>query len=274
MTHRFVKPSPHLQYYVREYLILDFSFDRNVPVHPKPFPARSNQCLIFYPKGFITQIDFESKQPSTLAKVVINGQQISRTDFVASRELMMIEVTFQPGVLAKFLRLPLGEFLNQNIDAEAVLGPVVRYIHERLANAANHEQMIRIVEEFLWTQIQSFKEDIKPFDSVLRMMVDSQHSLSVEALASDACLSFSQFDRQFAQQMGTTPKLFLRIVRFYRAYRMKDENPDLDWLSIAIKCNYHDYQHLVRDFKQFSGTTPNSLLRAQAHAPERILNLG
>ena len=44
-----------------------------------------------------------------------------------------------------------------------------------------------------------------------------------------------------------------------------------DWLSIALETGYYDYQHLVKDFKQFSATSPHSLLEAQAKARERIM---
>jgi transcriptional regulator GlxA family with amidase domain len=92
-------------------------------------------------------------------------------------------------------------------------------------------------------------------------------------MASLACLSISQFERRFIQQTGITPKFYTRINRFYQAYQIKEKNPKNDWLSIALETGYHDYQHLVKDFKQFSDTTPHSLLKAQASSPERILGI-
>ena len=47
----------------------------------------------------------------------------------------MVDVQFQPGVLAKYLRQPLLEFVDRNVDAEAVLGPDVRRLNDQLANA-------------------------------------------------------------------------------------------------------------------------------------------
>ena len=92
-------------------------------------------------------------------------------------------------------------------------------------------------------------------------------------MAGLACLSISQFERRFIQLTGITPKFFTRINRFYNAYQLKDQNPKMDWLRIAVETGYHDYQHLVKDFKQFSNVTPHSLLAAQAQSPERILGL-
>jgi AraC-like DNA-binding protein len=47
----------------------------------------------------------------------------------------------------------------------------------------------------------------------------------------------------------------------------------LDWLSIAVACGYYDYQHMARDFRQFTGLTPNRLLETQSTSPEEILGV-
>ena len=81
-------------------------------------------------------------------------------------------------------------------------------------------------------------------------------------------------NQQFIEREGISPKLYGRIARFEQAMKLKNTQPDKDWLSVALQTGYTDYQHMVKDFKQVSGTTPNSLLLAQAKAPERLLGIG
>jgi transcriptional regulator GlxA family with amidase domain len=59
------------------------------------------------------------------------------------------------------------------------------------------------------------------------------------------------------------PKLYGRSVRFDRAFRLKERQPGLDWLDVALACGYYDYRHLVRDFREFSGVTSPALLAAE-----------
>ena len=67
--------------------------------------------------------------------------------------------------------------------------------------------------------------------------------------------------------MGLAPKLYARIVRFDQAFRLKERQPGLDWLAVAVQTGYYDYRHLVRDFKEFAGVTPPQLLAAEtAHS--------
>jgi AraC-like DNA-binding protein len=47
----------------------------------------------------------------------------------------------------------------------------------------------------------------------------------------------------------------------------------MDWLRIALECNYHDYQHLVRDYKDFTGYGPNAFHEIESKAPERSFGL-
>lgn len=87
-------------------------------------------------------------------------------------------------------------------------------------------------------------------------------------------MSPSQFERKFQRQTGVTPKFFSRICRFYQAFELKTRKPTLDWLSIAVRTGYSDYQHLVKDFKQFSGNVPNLLIEDYTSSVERWQAIG
>ncbi len=186
----------------------------------------------------------------------------------------MFSVNFKPSALTKFLRLPLTEFVNERIDAEAILNPEIKQTHERMVNANSYECIVQIVEDYLWTRIQNLKSDFHPIEKVAQIISENPSNFKIEKMANYACLSISQFERKFMQQTGITPKFYARINRYYQAYQIKDKNPNANWLSIALETGYHAYQHLVKDFKQFSDTLPHSLLEAQANSPERILGIG
>jgi AraC-like DNA-binding protein len=272
MIYRVLPPSPHLQHYVKEYTLAHFVFD-NGPV--KPFPVRPQQCLVFYLRGGLQAVNPVSGHVVRFPDVSVNGAQLSRFDFHLTPEFLMFSVDFQPGALSKFLRMPLtDEFIDNRIDAQALLSPAIAHLHERMANATCYESLVHLTEDYLWHRIQQLKTGFLPIDSVSRIIAEHPSDFSLDYLAGQACLSVSQFERRFRQQIGISPKLFARTNRFHKAFQLKDQHPSLDWLSIALQSGYTDYQHLVKDFRQFSGTTPNSLLLAQANAPERLLGIG
>jgi AraC-like DNA-binding protein len=272
MIHQFIQPSPHLKAFVKDYFILHFKVENSMPALIKPFPATPIHSLVFYVKGRINAYDPKANTVQKFPKIAINGQQVSRFDFHVPHEYLMFSINFQPCALSKFLRLPLVEFVDKRIDAEAILNPHIQNVHEQLEYAQDYLSMVKTVEQYLWQRIQSLKTDRQPIDEVSCLMLDQKQYIPVERWAQWACLSVSQFERRFVQQMGISPKLFLRINRFHKAFEMKDQNPELEWLNIAHDLDYSDYQHLVKDFKQFSGSTPKTLLQEAAFAPEKILH--
>lgn len=60
---------------------------------------------------------------------------------------------------------------------------------------------------------------------------------------------------------------------FLPGFYYERKTPSLSWLNIAWETGYTDYQHLVRDFKEFSGSTPKILFEEESHSPERYLGL-
>lgn len=257
---------------MKEYTLAHFIFEQ-APV--KPFPVRPQQCLVFYLRGGLKAVNPVTGSAVSYPAMAVNGAQLSRFDFHLTPEFLMLSIDFQPGALSKFLRMPLSDaFIDDRIDAQALLPPDIRHLHERLANATGYESLIQLVETYLWHRIQQLKTNFQPIDRVCRLLADNPTDFSIDYLASQACLSVSQFERRFKEQIGIGPKLFARTNRFNKAFLLKDQQPCLDWLSIALQTGYTDYQHMVKDFKQFSGTTPNSLLLAQAQAPERLLGIG
>ena len=274
MTFRSILPSPHLRPYLSQHLLLHFVFSANDPLPVKPYPAVPAQGLTFYLRGFLTAHHPGAGAGTRRPQAVVFGQHMSRLDLCLDQsEYLMLEVGFQPGVLAKFLRRPLGEFVDQNIDAEAVLGPEIRRLHEQMAHARSYAQLISLAEQYVWQRIQRLRLELRPLDHVSRLMLNSAAPVPLATWADRACLSISQFERAFRQQVGVSPKLFARVVRFDYACRLKEVQPALDWLGVAVHTGYHDYQHLAKDFRQFAGTTPPELLTESALAPEKWLGL-
>jgi AraC-like DNA-binding protein len=273
MIFQFIQPSLHLRGYIREYLLFHFKVSSGNVVPVKPYHAAPEEGMIFYIKGFLLCTQTEGGITEKRAQAVIFGPSITRQDYQLSNEYLMFFVRFQPGILHRLLRIPMTEFVQKNIDAEAIFGKEIRLLNEQLVSALSYEVIIRLVEGFLWKKFQQLPTNVHPLFMVPKVILENSAAFHLDKMASLACLSASQFERKFLQQIGVTPKLFARLCRFNRTYELKERNPISDWLSIAVQMGYNDYQHLVKDFKAFAGGTPNSLVKENTQAPERWLNL-
>ncbi len=273
MIYKYVKPSFILNDFVRDYLVAHLIFEKGKPIPFKPYAPKPEQGITFFVKGFVTIADDITGQFAEAPKVSIFGQQVSRYNFHLTREYLMLRVHFQPGALFRLLGIPLSEFTDQYSDAAAIINGEVEDVNKQLAECTDYAHMIQTVELYLIRKIKQLRKESDRIDKVAACMLAEPSKFSIDYFANQACLSPRQFNRKFTERMGIGPKLYSRIIRFYKAYQYKEKYPQTDWLSIAVLFDYTDYQHLVKDFRQFAGVTPNFWINEDNDSPERILRL-
>jgi AraC-like DNA-binding protein len=264
-----IKPSFFLTEYIRLYRIVDFHFPASISLPFKVYPPRPEHCLQFYPKD-TERVEYTDKNLIIAdKKVTLLGQHTTVNHRYVGREFLVIQVVFQPGALYKITGIPSVELTNAYMDAEEIMGTGTRFVNEQLFSAKSYAEMIQVVECYLSHLIKKAKPRQHSIDSVSQKMLQHGENFSVNTFLKEACLSHRQFDRKFLERVGITPKQYLQVIRFDRAFRMKNRCPEKDWLTIALHCGYYDYQHLVRDYKEFTGCTPNKFLQVEDKAPER-----
>jgi AraC-like DNA-binding protein len=262
-------PSLPLATYVRVYRIIQFTFTNSSTIPYKPYPPRPEHCLSFYPKDTETVQYADSGKTINSLQSVLIGQHNVVTNRYVGRDFLVIQVVFRPGALYKLTGIPASELNNQYIDAETVFSTPIRQVNERLRDAITIKEMIHIIEAFILKLVAVRKRDAHRIDDVSNLVLQAKENFRVEWLAKESCLSLRQYERKFIERIGIPPRYFNRIVRFENAYRIKNKMPHLDWLSIAVQAGYHDYQHLVRDYKEFTQKTPAQFHLLDLSAPER-----
>lgn len=274
MIYQVTLPHPALQPYVKEYLLIDFDFRGLQEIPTKLLPARAEQSIIFYPGEVFTKVNTALNKRLVMPHTLVQGQPLTVWHHHYPRTFSLVKVIFQPGGLFHLLGgAPMGEFTDAAIDAESVLGREMSGLIQQLMNTARYAEMIRVVDGYLVQKFRRVQLRQEPIDRVGAWLQAPGQAPPLEYLARQSCLSFRQFERKFRERMGVSPKLYMRIARFNRAYSLKEQAPARDWLDIALACGYADYQHMVKDFRQFAGVTPPLLAEAETRSPERLLRL-
>jgi AraC-like DNA-binding protein len=152
-----------------------------------------------------------------------------------------------------------------------VLGRCVRDVSDRLAAAPSYAAMIEAVEAYLLPFVAGAAQGVLPVDRAAGLLVADPVHGSIDWLARQACLSPRQLQRKFTERIGVGPKLYSRLVRFNRAYLFKLEHPAAAWPTVALRFGYTDYQHMARDFRQFTNATPTAWAEADRGSPEYSL---
>ena len=267
------QPAPILGPYIKEYLVLHMRFGKELPPPIKAYPVHPEEGMTFVIRGTKTAETVETGAFNVRPRTCIFGLPIARQNLHLPSEYMMVHVRFQPGAIHKLLRIPMYELLHQYVEAQVILGREINDVEDQLAHTTTYDELPLILDRYFTKKVARVKFGFEPIDKIGSIILSNPQGFNLSQTASDACLSFRQFEKRFERQVGVTPKYFARICRFYQAYSLKDARQELDWLSIAIQTGYSDYQHLVKDFKQFAGVTPNMLIQESNLNPERQLKL-
>jgi transcriptional regulator GlxA family with amidase domain len=92
-------------------------------------------------------------------------------------------------------------------------------------------------------------------------LLSNTTSINISQYAYQANMSLRNFERRFMEQVGTSPKLYCRLIRFNSALNFKISNPRKSWDEIAEEFSYYDIMHLNKEFKQFTNFSPAKLLK-------------
>jgi len=269
-----ILPGIELKSCIKEYVVMHFLFgDISQPLPPKAYPVNPEEAIRFLVLGKLHSQNVVTGQIVELPAISVIGQPTWRQNLYISHQFLMVYIRFQPGCLFKLLKIPMTELVDQHIDATAIFGNEINEVHEQLAESETYDGMISILENYFISKFRKLKDNSHPIDSIGQSILQNPQGFNLERIAKEACFSHRQFEKRFQQLTGIMPKYFARICRFYRAYELKEYNPKLDWLSVAVRTGYNDYQHLVKDFKEFAGTTPNILISQSSNNPERALSV-
>jgi AraC-like DNA-binding protein len=262
-------PHPALQEYVLNISTVHFDLPMGIRDAITPYPPSPFQSLIFYCNAPISMGRLEEPGFDLQPLAVLVGPQCSRVNIKVHKTLNAIRVDFFPGALYRMLGIPMHELLDRGFDATVFFHAEIRSINEELQNLSDLEQGKNAVERFLLNQLKHCKA-ILPFDCAMIDLMKQDGNMSIENAASLSCLSVKQFERKCKERIGMNPKMYARILKFSKAYRLHEMFPELSWITIAYQAGYYDQMHMIRDFKTFAGVNPSIIQQQLLATPLRM----
>jgi len=266
-------PHQAVREFVQRYRICHFEFDHSRPVPIKVYPPKPEYVLYFFLNGhWSTQQPGKAEQLQSSITLAAQRTSIVK-QFIGKGIFINVQIVFQPTAFFRLTGMPAYELTNQYLDATLIFHKDIQFTLEQLQQAKTYAEMLATVERFGFTLAARSRKDKLPLDLASRQMIHYSEKVSLDGLANAACLCARQFRRRFYERVGVNPNTYLRIIRFNKAFNLRNAYPEMDWLTIAIDCGYYDYQHLVKDYKEFTGVTPNAFHLLESQSPERILGL-
>jgi AraC-like DNA-binding protein len=172
-----------------------------------------------------------------------------------------VQIDLTPLGAWQFLGRPLGLIANCAVPLDALIGPEGRVLTERLRDAPSWDARFDIIDEAIAQRFAASPPVSEGIAWAWSRIDRSGGSVAIGSLCETLGYSRKHLVAQFREHVGMTPKTLARIVRFRRVIRMLERVPQVNWAAIAAACGYYDQAHLIRDFRQFAGSTPSAFVR-------------
>lgn len=268
MQTQFYTPHPLLQEFINCIMIVHAEMTTDEPV-VVCYPPTPQHSLFFYINDRI-KVKKETEPGFLLQpRSVVVGLQSRSVILDIGTNHKAVRVGFHPGGMYRLLGFSMFEMIDGSYDAADVFGNEMLDINNRLQEAGSFDEIKKVVEEFLIRKLKFLKQAL-PFDDAMLELLRNNGNLPMEQIASLACVSLRQFERISKERIGMSPKLYARLVRFSKAYRLRENFPLASWTSIAHECGYFDQAHFIRDFKEFAGVSPGTIEKELETMPVRM----
>jgi len=244
-------PSSNLKSYIKHYIISEADNQQDHKVLPN-----TSIVIGFQYKGKLSLLS-DGKE-NQLSSIGVTGLHDQFRIFKNSESIGSVLVYFNELGASHFLRAPLHELFTQSISLDNfVTQSWFDDIEEQLSEAKSDAQRIQIVEKFLLSQFQFSATDLLVKSAVDRIY-GAKGIIRMIDLAEELNISQSPLEKRFRKTIGTTPKKFASMVRLKTLINQYTGAKSM--ADLCYEFGYYDQAHFIKDFKQFTGETPEKFL--------------
>jgi AraC-like DNA-binding protein len=224
-----------------------------------PVAARPHQILnIHLAEPYRVRLD--GGAPSLSPEIGVVGPQTYRRAHVhLSGHVHVFNILFQPTGLNQLIGISMTSLVNEDPAASDVLGHPAKALGDAVRAEPDFRERVAAVEHWLGMMLDKRNPD-GAIGAASRQMIATRGGARIEDLVARSGLSASQFQRRFATEVGMTPKLFARTIRFDRALIARRNSPRRPWTDIIHELGYFDQAHFIRECQAFAGLPPGRLV--------------
>lgn len=200
------------------------------------------------------------------------GQITQPLEIAPTGDTHIFAVRFHPNGFLPFATFSIKEMENKTTDLQTLFGDIGRELENKVLNAVETSECIRLIESFLLTQLQSQETTDRIAALSVQTLLELNGQVSVDELADQVQVNRRQLERKFATVIGMSPKQLAKIIRLQATLKMMEEQRFNSLTELAYENGYFDQAHFIKDFKEFTGVTPSEFYANQLKMSTLFLN--
>jgi AraC-like DNA-binding protein len=232
----------------------------------EPVPEGGPETHRVLPDGCIDIIfgfpapSVRSAQGSNVGPAFVVGPMTRPLVVPSTHHLGFLGVRFRPGAAHAFLGVPAAEITDQRLPLDD-LWPGSERLLEELTAAPDDASRQAVVDRALLAR-RAAHGRARDVDHAVRLIFESGGRSRVAEISREVGVTRQQLARRFAQHVGITPKTLCRIVRARSVIARAQPGSAVTWSALAYDAGYFDQSHMVAEFVELTGLTPEEWLAA------------
>lgn len=245
---------PALRSLIRHIVFIEADFgDNPTSIEGNYMPSTEQAMFINLYTRFKSRKS-EEKSYNTVTSCTLIGAHITPFKLLAEESHKSVSIIFQPGGLNRFLNIPMTELFDNGFSAREIIGKEIEELLDKSHDTISFDELDEIIQSYFISKL-SLVKDALPIDLALQHLLVN-YNTSIDKIAGMACMSLRNFERKCRERLGISAKLYARIARFHKAYKILETKPTIAWTDLAYKVGYFDHMHFIKDFKEFAKQTP------------------
>jgi len=250
-------PAAALRPFAREYV--GWNEQVSAPLCRRELPTEEAPLIINFGAPFHLFAPGDSRRHLDLASFVTGAYdtyQLVESVGASSG----VQVNFTLLGIRLLVGRPIEDMTNHAFAPEEIFGAFARELTHRLYDATSWEARFACLDHALTMRMRDPLDVPAGVRCAWRRLVDSRGRSSIASIVEEVGWSQRHFIAQFKHEIGVSPKVFARMLRFGGVVRAIRAGQTADLAALAVASGYYDQSHLHRDVREFAGTTPGELL--------------
>lgn len=189
------------------------------------------------------------------------GQTVFPETLTIRDNFTLIAYFFKPFTLFALFGVSAQELTNNPINLNLLSPAKTRELQERLLNAATTEEMMNLLDDYIFSLITKTTVDCQLIRFATGAIAQNASKDALLKVQQELHITERTFQRLFEKNIGIAPNLYRRIWQFNNAFQQLNNRRFSKLSDIAFTNGYADQSHYIRAFKEFTGITPKEHLK-------------
>jgi AraC-like DNA-binding protein len=200
--------------------------------------------------------------PSLLTEGGLSGLQSAPLVIEQPARQRCLGIRLRPAGAFALLPAPQSELSGRVLSLRDLFGRAGGELAARCFDARTVEERFRVALDWVAARAARSAGVDRAVGWCAAQIEGSFGTASIARLREEVGFSAPRMAGWFREQIGLTPKLYARTVRFARLLRLLQDGPPA-LAAAALDAGYYDQPHMTSEFRELGGVTPRDFLAAR-----------